>query len=219
MADDPLSDPQTSSAGSGAAGDAGGAPGQRPGASRRTLTIALVTLVAVIGVTVAVVLGKSGESNPVDDVSAALAANATLLAGPLNPTGLQHARCTKDSDTTFTCTPVVGNATEKPIRVVWKNDVLSKRLAGTNLTQPLRSGKEVAAALIADEQATVGRSLKYGCAFTTGLSPTGERNDGSPGGFRCAAPDPEQKDQYIQRYVEFAADGSVSRDYMLTGVN
>lgn len=218
MADDRPTDPQRSSADTDSA--AGGAPAQAhlPGASRRSLTIALLGLVAVIGVALAVVLGRVGESNPADDVASALAANATLLAGPLNPTGLQHARCVKDSDTAFTCTPVVGNATEKPVKVVWQNEVVTKRLAGTNLTQPLRSGSEVAAALVADEQATIGRTLKYGCAFTTGLTPTGERNDGSPGGFRCAAPAPGgAKDEFIQRYVEFAADGSVSRDFMLTG--
>ncbi len=216
MADDRPTDPHTTAASGPAAGSAD-APAPRPGASRRGLTIALVGLVAVIGVALAVILGRVGESNPVDDVSSALAANATLLAGPLNPTGLQHARCVKDSETAFTCTPVVGNATEKPIKVVWQNDVVTKRLAGTNLTQPLRSGSEVAAALSADEQATVGRTLKYGCAFTMGLTPAGERNDGSPGGFRCAAPAPGgAKDEFIQRYVEFAADGSVSRDFMLT---
>lgn len=217
MADDQSDAQTTTASGDGPTGS--GTPAERGGSSRRALGLAIVALVALIAVTVGVVLGKSGDSNPVDDVSAALASNATLLAGPLNPTGLQHARCTKSTETTFTCTPVIGNATEKPVRVIWKDGVLTKRLAGTNLTAPPRSGTDVAQTLIADERATIGRALKYGCAFTSGLSPSGEAATGSPGGYRCAAPDPKAKGQYIQRYVEFAPDGSVTRDFMLTGVS
>ena len=62
----------------------------------------------------------------------------------------------------------------------------------------------------------MGRTLKYGCAFTSGMNPDGSAAASSPGGFRCAAPEPGAKDQYIQRYVEFAADGAVKRDFMLS---
>lgn len=212
MADDQSDDPRTTTG-------ASNAPASTTGPSRRALGFAIVALVALIAVAVGVVLGKSGESNPVDDVSAALASNATLLAGPLNPTDLQHARCTKVSETEFSCTPVIENAEAKSLTVLWKDGVVTKRLAGTELTAPPRSGSDVAQTLVADEQATIGRKLKYGCAFTSGLSPSGEAASGSPGGYRCAAPDPEAKDEYIQRYVEFAPDGSVTRDFMLTGTS
>ncbi len=219
MADEHPSDPHTPSAGAPAPVGGADAAAARPGRSRRGLTAALAVLAVVIVSALVVVLGRVGESNPVDDVSSALAANASLLAGPRTPTDLQHARCVENSETAFTCTPVMNNAEAKPIEVRWQNEVLTKRLAGSNLTAPLRSGREVAAALIADEQATLGRTLKYGCAFTSGLSPSGG-SSGTAGGFRCAAPAPGGgKDEFIQRYVEFAADGSVTRDFMLTGMS
>ncbi len=76
----------------------------------------------------------------------------------------------------------------------------------------------MAAALDADERATLGRTVKYGCAYTTGMNADGSANAGSPGGYRCAtATAPKGASAPLQRYVEFASDGSVVRDFMLAG--
>jgi hypothetical protein len=217
MADDRSDDPRTPTGLPSSAEDA--AAGAQPaGASRRALTFALVALAGLVAVIVTVALSRNNASNPVDDVSSALAANAELLAGPLNPTDLAHARCVKESGTEFRCTPVVGNAAETTaIDVVWKDGVLSKRLAGTQLTAAPRAGDDVAAALIADERVTAGRTVKYGCAFTSSMAPGGGAAAGA-GGFRCATLKPlPGEDEPLQRYVEFAADGTVTRDFMLTG--
>jgi hypothetical protein len=195
-------------------------PTAQLGAKRRALTAGLIALFSLVAIGVTTVVRGTDDSNPVDDVSAALAANAMLLAGPMNPTDLAHARCVQQQGTTFRCTPVINNAAATgAITVQWRDGVLSKRLAGSTLTSAPRAGDDVAQALIADERATIRRTLKYGCAFTSSMSPGGGPASG-PGGFRCAAPTPGgPKNAYIQRYVEFAADGAVTRDFMLTTAN
>ncbi|MEH3053378.1 MAG: hypothetical protein PGN13_05120 [Patulibacter minatonensis] len=193
--------------------------GPQPTSGRRGVTIALVVLaLAVIGGVIGL-LSRENESHPVDDVASALASDAAQLAGPLNPTGLAHARCTavEGEDELYSCTPVIDNATSKPITVEWKDDRLTKRLGGQTLTQAPRSGDDVAKALTTDEQATIGRTVDYGCAFTSGMNADGGAAANSPGGYRCVDRKTlDAKTGPIQRYVEFATDGSVTRDFMVT---
>lgn len=197
--------------------------GDRPaaGPNRRVLTAVLVVALLAIAGGVIGLLTRENDSNPVDDVSAALAAAAPQLSGPISVTELQHTRCAKQggSQVLYTCTPVMDNANASSgVTVQWKGDVLTKRLAGTKLTVAPRSGNDVAAALDVDEQSTIDRTVKYGCAFSIGINPDGSSAASSPGGFRCAtAKPPAGEKDVLQRYVEFAADGSVKRDFMLTG--
>jgi hypothetical protein len=194
--------------------------GPQPTSSRRGVTIALVILgLALVGGVVGL-LSRENESHPVDDVASALASSAGELAGPLNPTGLAHARCTavKDQDAQYTCIPVIDNSEEKPVALQWKGERLTKHLAGQELTKAPRAGDEVAKILATDERATLGRTVDYGCAFSQGINPDGSSAASSPGGFRCVDRKTlEAKDGPIQRYVEFAEDGTVARDFMLTG--
>ena len=187
--------------------------------SRKGLTIALGILALGVAAAVFGVLSRENEPNPVDEVASALATDATVLAGPMSVTKLEHTKCVKQSDTVFRCTPVMDNATAgSGVVVVYKNRIPTKRLAGSNLTEAPRRGDDVAAALDADEHATLGRTVKYGCAFSGGLNPDGSQAPSSPGGFRCATlKAPAGSTAPLQRYVEFAADGSVTRDFMLAG--
>lgn len=196
-------------------------PADEPrGTSGRGLPFAIAGVAVLVAIVLGTVLSREDGANPVDEVSAALQAQAASLAGPLNVTGLQHAKCVvAEGDDLFACTPVMDNAeAASSITVQYADGVLTKRLAGSSLTQAPRAGADVAAALAADERASLGRSVKYGCAFSVGINPDGSQASSSPGGFRCATAEaPEGADAPLQRYVEFAADGAVTRDFMLAG--
>ncbi len=64
-----------------------------PTGPSRALPIAVAGVAVLVAIVLFAVLSRENDSNPVDDVSAALQANAANLAGPLNVTGLQHSRC------------------------------------------------------------------------------------------------------------------------------
>ncbi|MFT4035831.1 MAG: hypothetical protein QM679_09695 [Patulibacter sp.] len=189
----------------------------QPTGGRRILPWALGGFALLIVVAVVGLLSRENESNPVDDVSAALQSHAELLAGPLSVTALEHTRCVSRGSGEFACTPVMDNSDAKAIIVRYSGGVLTKRLAGSDLAQAPTTGVAIAAALDADERATLGRTVRYGCAFTVGLNPDGTQSGGA-GGFRCATAKPLPGEQAVlQRYVEFADDGSVTRDFMLPG--
>ncbi|MBO9531381.1 MAG: hypothetical protein J7513_00200 [Solirubrobacteraceae bacterium] len=197
------------------------APVEEPDApSGRALPFAIAGVAVLVAIVLFAVFSRENESNPVDDASAALQASAATLAGPLNVTGLQHAKCVRgDGSGMYRCTPVMNNAESTGgVTVHYSGGVVTKQLAGSSLTAAPRAGSEVATLLDADEKATLGRTVKYGCAFTIGINPDGSQASGSPGGFRCAtAKPPAGEDAVLQRYVEFADDGMVTRDFMLAG--
>jgi hypothetical protein len=191
--------------------------GSVPAAGRR-LPFVLAGLAVLLAIGVAWVLSRENEAHPLDDVSAALQASAATLAGPLNVTALEHTRCAAaEGENRYTCTSVMDNAAAaNAIDVEYVDGTITKRLAGSKLTSAPRAGNEVAAALAADEQATLGRTVQYGCAFSIGINADGSSASDSPGGFRCVSlKAPAGSKAPVQRYVEFAADGAVTRDFIV----
>lgn len=187
----------------------------RGGASRRTLTVALGVLALFAAGMAFNFITRGDGAAPTDEVAGALAARAPALVGLARPGDLQHARCVKtDVKTDFICKPVADTAVLPAVRIRWKDQKLTRKLEGSNLREAPRSGDLVAAAIGLDDAALYGTKREYGCAYTSHRTPAGGSSDQGVGGFICVSKKKDAKTgDYVQRYVEFAPDGTVTQDF------
>ncbi len=171
---------------------------------------------ALFAATMITIFVTRGDSTaPADDAASALAARAPALVGRARPGDLQHTRCVKtDVETDFICKPVADTAVLPAITVRLKDGKLTRKLEGSNLREAPRSGDLVAAAIGLDDTALYGKKIAYGCAYTSHRTPDGGSSDQGVGGFICVSKKKDaQTGEFIQRYVEFAPDGTVTQDF------
>ncbi len=199
-------------------------------AGRRVLWAGLA-VIAILAVIAAAVLAPGGSDDEAADepsIRTAITAHAAELSGLLPADALVRARCEPESGRVYACTVGTSNIAgvasgsrgddTATLRVLLgEDDTLTKRLAGQQLPQAPRAGAEVATALAADDRGLLGLETRYGCGFGPGLTPDGDRNESSPGGFRCTATKGPTAgaDAPTSRSVEFAADGSVRMDVVI----
>lgn len=210
--DEPRTTSETGTTGApGAPGDSHAAPSP----SRRGLTIVLVVLGLFAATMVTFLVTRGDSTAPTDDVASALASRAPSLVGRARVGDLQHTRCVKaDVATDFICKPVADTSAVQAITVRWKDGKLTRKLEGSNLKERPRAEEIISAALSLDDQALYGSKTEYGCAFSPNRTPNGGTSDQGLGGYICVSkkPDPQTK-ELVQRYVEFADDGTLVQDF------
>ncbi len=198
------------------------------------IPILLITTAAIL----AIVFGGGGDDNTssssgsaatspatgsgdasTDQVVAAVRASGDLLAGRAKPSAFADATCEPTDGMDFRCAfGGEGDPDSGAIRVRLQDDGSVTKILGTvPAAVGQKTGTQTQALLTDDDVASGASEVTYICATSTAINPDGTSAGSTATGQRCVLTEPAQGDDKIvgQRYVEFAADGTARRDFML----
>lgn len=183
-------------------------PGEDGPASKGRVTRGAIIGLAVAAIAIAGGFYASRSVGTAPLVADALTAQATNLAGTLEPGALKDADCAKTSTSDeYRCVLTSG----EELRIVEREGSVSKRLAGTKIDRVPASADEVAELLATEQRTISGTATTYSCGGSIGFAP-----DGSPEpditGYLCVV---EGDESGKARFLFFTELGTVTRDYVL----
>ncbi len=197
------------------------------------IPILLITIAAVVAILVAGcgdedkpgTTGGSGGSTPAAaagdaaTVEKALAQDGDQLAGRItNPDLMTGIECepTDGTPPSYRCSMGADMGAGEPVYMVVRlqdDGTVTKLLAGDPPIAGEKTSEQTAELLAADDRYQEASKLAYVCATSAPVNPDGSSTGGTGAGQRCIGR--KSGGSAIQRYVEFAADGTARRDYVL----
>lgn len=170
--------------------------------------------------------GSAGSTSPAaasgdastDKVVAEVRKSAAVLPGRTEPSAFADATCEPTDGMDFRCAlGGDGDPDSVTIRVRLQDDGTVTKVLGT---VPAEAGQKTStqtqALLTDDDAATSSSKVTYTCATSTAINPDGTSAGSTVTGQRCVLV--KGKGEIVgQRYVEFAPDGTATRDFMLEG--